>query len=74
MFILATWNGPPCEMEMRRFDSKDEAEMAAYTWMIEQGIIGPDLPIDDMLAWWWQDGDGGNNEDFSLGCEIREVA
>lgn len=72
MFILATWNGPAYEMEMHRFDNRDDAELAAYTWMIGMGIIGSDLPIDDMLAWWFEP-EGGREEDFSVGCEIREV-
>lgn len=73
MFILATWNGPAYGMEMRRFDSKEDAELAAYTWMIEQHIIGPDLPMDEMLTWWFE-AEGGREEDYTLGCEIREVA
>ena len=58
-WIMATWNGLPYTMTMRRFDTRDDAELAAYTWMIEQNIIGPDLPIDEMLEWWFDTEDGG---------------
>ena len=72
-WIMVTWNGMPHTMTMRRFDTQDDAELAAYTWMIEQNIIGPDLPIDDMLAWWFDTEDGGCCEDFTTGCVIQEV-
>jgi len=71
---MATWNGQPYTMTMRQFDTQDDAELAAYTWMIEQNIIGPDLPIDEMLEWWFDTEDGGGcGEDFTMGCVIQEV-
>ena len=73
-WIMATWNGLPYTMKMRQFDTRDDAELAAYEWMIEQNIIGSDLPIDDMLAWWFDPTGGGCDEDATLGCVIQEVA